>query len=201
MAKVVDNILITNISPVTLYSARKRVYQNSTSEMKNMYVVCTKCNALYNQEELMETVSKANTSSREQLIKCSVVAFPNHRQLSRRRKCESDLLKLTHVGKKWKFVPFKQCVYNGVTSTLQRFLNRSSFIQLCQHWRKRPTVPDGMLYDVYDGQLWKKWTTFLQDQANFLVMLNVDWFRPHSIQCRCNIPCHSKPSSLCSIST
>ena len=29
-----------------------------------------------------------------------------------------------------------------------------------------------MLHDVYDGQLWK----FLKEEANLLLMMNVDWF-------------------------
>ena len=44
---------------------------------------------------------------------------------------------------------------------------------MCQHWRNR-RVSEDMLHDVYDGQLWK----FLKEEANLLLMMNVDWFRP-----------------------
>ena len=35
-----------------------------------------------------------------------------------------------------------------------------------------------MLHDVYDGKLWKKWSSILKEEANLLLMMNVDWFRP-----------------------
>ena len=173
LALVTDNVLITLVSsilPLSLYSARRKIYLDT--KMKD-YIVCTKCHALYDQHELI----KANLLGQD-LPKCTIIDFPNHRQVFRRTKCGGNLLKSTRVGKKEQLIPCKQYVYNGVTSTLQMFLNRPNFLHMCQHWRNR-TVSEGMLlHDVYDGKLWKKWSSFLKEEANLLLMMNVDWFRP-----------------------
>ena len=66
---------------------------------------------------------------------------------------------------------------SGLISTLQMFLKRPKFLQMCQKWRAR-TTPVIALNKVYDGRLWKEWDNFLNEEANFLLMLNVDWFRP-----------------------
>ena len=171
LALVTDNVLITLVSsilPLSLYSARRKIYLDT--KMKD-YIVCTKCHALYDQDELI----KANLLGQD-LPKCTIIEIPNHRQVFRWTKCGGNLLKSTRVGKKEQLIPCKQYVYNGVTSTLQMFLNRPNFLHMCQHWRNR-TVSEGMLHDVYDGKLWKKWTSFLKE-ANLLLMMNVDWFQP-----------------------
>ncbi len=33
--------------------------------------------------------------------------------------------------------------------------------------------------DVYDVRLWRDWKDFVHIPGNLLVMLNIDWFRPH----------------------
>ena len=56
------------------------------------------------------------------------------------------------------------------------------FLDSCEEWRNRKTT-SGVLADVYDGNLWKKWmkvdgVPFLEIPGNMLFMLNIDWFQP-----------------------
>ena len=76
LALVTDNVLITMVSlilPLSLYSGRRMIYLDT--KMKD-YVVCTKCHALYDLDELI----KVNLFGQD-LPKCTIIYFPNHRQL------------------------------------------------------------------------------------------------------------------------
>lgn len=60
-------------------------------------------------------------------------------------------------------------------------VNREGFEDLCESWRYR-NVPDEILMDVYDGNVWKCFNggkfEFFTSQRNYGIMLNVDWFQP-----------------------
>ena len=93
----------------------------------------------------------------------------------------------------------------SIESSLQRFLQRPSFYTLCQEWRHRSTK-DGLLCDVYDGQIWKEFEVykgmpFLSEPFTFGLMINIDWFQ-HSVGAIyisiLNLPClvRNKPSNI-----
>lgn len=51
------------------------------------------------------------------------------------------------------------------------------------HWRSR-IVPEGILQDVYDGRIWKRFLNyneepFLSPEHSYSFMINIDWFQPY----------------------
>ena len=61
-------------------------------------------------------------------------------------------------------------------------INRPNFLQKCEQWRERSKkLPEGCLGDIYDGRVWKKFTSnltnyFLRSPYSYLLTLNIDWF-------------------------
>ena len=65
--------------------------------------------------------------------------------------------------------------------SLQSLLQNNNLINKCERWRDG-TIPDGMLADVYDGQVWKdfqvyKGRPFLSMPHNIGLLFNCDWFQ------------------------
>lgn len=147
------------------------------------YVVCPKCDSLYNFDDCFELRNRKRVSKN-----CAFVEFPNHRQLFRRTSCGEPLLReVTLKSGQTKLYPFKVYCYQSVTDTLQPFLMRPGFAAKCELWRNRG-IPNGFLCDVFDGRIWREWQyiegeAFLAVPRNYVFMLNVDWFQPfkHSI--------------------
>ena len=68
-------------------------------------------------------------------------------------------------------------------NSLQTLLQSNELLSKCEVWRAR-TVPDGMLSDIYDGQVWKEFQVyqgraFLSMPYNIGLLLNCDWFQPY----------------------
>lgn len=176
----------------TVFSAVTGAFPSSVEAMKKhlnvqdkctKYVVCPKCDCLYKFEDCFEKRAGENV-----LKTCTYVAFPHHQQAFRRTRCNAELLKKIQMkdGKN-KFYPYKVYCYKSVRETLTTLIKRSGFVSKCESWRSR-TVPEGHLFDIYDGQVWKEWVNFdgvpfLENPNNYAFMLNVDWFQPftHSI--------------------
>ena len=64
----------------------------------------------------------------------------------------------------------------------KKFLLRKNFACNCKLWRNRE-AKEGLLADVYDGNLWKEFQTingtpFLKKSQNYAFMLNFDFFQP-----------------------
>lgn len=142
------------------------------------YPICRKCNKMYySLDDCIDIIG-----SQRQSRHCGFVAFPNHPQISRRSTCNSVLLKTVHFlsGRKLLY-PFKVYCYNGITSTLQKLLLRSTFLSSCEQWRKR-NVASGLISDVYDGQVWKEFvnSNFFQTTYAYGLMLNMDFFQPYA---------------------
>ena len=62
-----------------------------------------------------------------------------------------------------------------------------AIFELCQKWRQR-IVPDDLMGDVYDGDVWKSFKgvdqqTFVQNPFNLMLFLNVYWFQPFTHVC------------------
>ena len=72
---------------------------------------------------------------------------------------------------------------------MQHLLNKTGFIEKCEHWRRRSSlIPGEYVGDVYDGNTWSKFNSnecnnFLSVPYSYLLTLNIDWFQPftHSI--------------------
>jgi hypothetical protein len=59
---------------------------------------------------------------------------------------------------------------------------KKNFASSCEKWRERH-MEDGILADVYDGQLWKDFQTVngkdvLKNRRNYGFLLNFDFFQP-----------------------
>lgn len=59
---------------------------------------------------------------------------------------------------------------------MEQLASRPGFFESCESWRKFRNAGDGnFMSDVYDGNIWKNWKSFLDVPGNLLLMLNVDW--------------------------
>ena len=81
--------------------------------------------------------------------------------------------------------PYKVFAYQPLKTAVSRLANRKGFIDLCEKWRTRVNAPDGVMYDIYDGQLWKDFQVvdgdpFLESKFSWSFSLNVDFFQPYS---------------------
>lgn len=69
--------------------------------------------------------------------------------------------------------------------------NRRGFVDLCEKWRERwNSVPDGVMYDIYDGRMWREFQrvcgkSFLESSFTWCFTLNVDFFQPFSHTRKC----------------
>ena len=77
--------------------------------------------------------------------------------------------------------PFKTYCYKPLHDSLQILVNRPSFHEECERWKKRQEE-EGILKDVYDGQIWKQFQIyngmpFLSEPFTYGLMINIDWFK------------------------
>eukprot|EP00112_Aurelia_sp_Birch-Aquarium-sp1_P011448 Seg2408.2 transcript_id=Seg2408.2/GoldUCD/mRNA.D3Y31 product="hypothetical protein" protein_id=Seg2408.2/GoldUCD/D3Y31 len=139
------------------------------------FTVCPDCFKLYKTENCFYKVRNILYPR-----KCTFVAFPNHRQRHLRKECGAELLRRvkTPSGRE-SLVPFKTYCYKPLRESLGTLLMRKDFLPLCQKWRERQ-LPEDVLEDVYDGQVWKDFKHFFDESPrNLGAMLNLDWFNPY----------------------
>lgn len=122
--------------PSSLYQLRKVV---GTSEEKfKRYVVCSKCYAVYNFDDCIQT------SGRSQVAKCCSDSS-----------CKNALLRSIQIRSKLILYPIKVYCYMPLITSLKDLMKRPGFFYLCQHWRDR-TMKDGVYEDLYDGKVWNE---------------------------------------------
>jgi hypothetical protein len=63
-------------------------------------------------------------------------------------------------------VPVKIVRYKSIESSLNYFVKRNNFEDLCENWRTRETK-EGVLYDIYDGRIWNE---FNGTKYNFFLL-------------------------------
>lgn len=158
--------------PQNLYALSKIVKSN-VDFMK--YVLCTKCFSLYDYSECF-TVVEGNRVTKN----CSFVEFQNHRLPQFRRPCNQPLLYEVALSSKKVLKPYKIFCYKSLKSSLNTFVQRDNFEDMCETWRYCEKK-DGILYDVYDGRMWAEFNggkyDFFSQEGNYGLMLNVDWFQ------------------------
>ncbi len=150
--------------------------QSSYGALKKFhrFVVCRKCDSVYNYEDCKER----NSSKR-----CSFVSFPNHPHLRMRTNCNSLLLKTVELSSgKHLLYPYLTYCYVSIKDSLGKLLVRESFLLDCEAWRSR-TLSQNKLSDIYDGDIWREFqsingTPFLSQRHCLGLMINLDWFRP-----------------------
>ena len=79
--------------------------------------------------------------------------------LLRKKTCNATMLtRVTLQNGKTCFYPIKYYCANSIIEELEKFLLRNNFASNCELWRKRE-VAEGLIADVYDGNLWKEFQT------------------------------------------
>ena len=120
------------------------------------YVVCPKCDSLYEYKDCIKTNPNGTLESKC----CCHVAAPNHPHLSRRVACGCVLMKKQKTKKKSILIPRKVYPYMSIIKSLEIILNRSGYLEKCEQWRSRGRSPvSEYLSDVYDGEVWKTFNT------------------------------------------
>ena len=79
---------------------------------------------------------------------------------------------------------FKVYCYQSVKSSLQKFLLRPGFAEICEHWRSLSSSTEPR--DIYDGKIWKEFQHIdgepaLANPHVYAVMINIDWFHPFKL--------------------
>jgi sulfur relay (sulfurtransferase) DsrF/TusC family protein len=142
------------------------------------YIVCTSCYSFYEFEDCFHIVEGLRV-----VKKCSDVQFPNHRLPHLRKRCNQPLLMEINSDSSKILVPVKIVRYKSIESSLNYFVKRNNFEDLCENWRTRETK-EGVLYDIYDDRIWNefngtKYNFFFTKEGNYGCILNVDWFQPY----------------------
>lgn len=158
--------------PGSLYLVRQ--FLNLDRDNFNKFVVCPKCTKLYKYDSCLTTVN-----NRQVAKKCTNTYY------SRGRKMVCNATMITRVvlqNGKTSFYPIKYYCSNSIIDELEKLVMRKNFTSLCELWRNRE-VGEGVLADVYDGDLWKEFqtvdgTAFLKKPRNYGFMLNFDFFQP-----------------------
>lgn len=158
--------------PGSLYLVRQ--FLNLDGDNFNKFVVCPKCTKLYKYDSCLTTVN-----NRQVAKKCTNTYY------SRGRKMVCNATMITRVvlqNGKTSFYPIKYYCSNSIIDELEKLVMRKNFTSLCELWRNRE-VGEGVLADVYDGDLWKEFqtvdgTAFLKKPRNYGFMLNFDFFQP-----------------------
>ena len=164
--------------PYSLYQLNKRVPLKN--EFKK-FVVCCKCDNLYNAKECVRGIGFLQESKF-----CEKIHFPQHPNPHYRKPCGQLLLRSVILSNSKKtFHPFKTYCYSSFVTALKELLVRPGFYNLCSQWKTKGTASD-MLTDVYDGKIWRDFQIF--DEAPFLqgdlglgLILNIDWFQPYKL--------------------
>ena len=117
--------------PSSLYMLKK--YFGLHKDCFQKFVVCPKCNSLYNYDSAYETVG-----GRRRSRKCSFVEFPNHRHRAHQKSCNEVLLREVKLQDgKLKLYPKKVYCYNSIIETSKLFLQCPGFTSRCELWRDR----------------------------------------------------------------
>ena len=151
--------------PCSLYHLHQQVGFRDSFEK---YVVCRKCNRLYQFKDCIDSIGHSK--------RCSYQAFRGQRRPS---PCETLLLKTVKLASGRKILyPLKVYCYQSIQLSLQGFLLQPDFVKLCEQWHFCEN--GNMLCDVYDGQLWKDFQCASDKTVSCptIQLCNVDWFQP-----------------------
>lgn len=180
LSRVAGSQLITGLSrafPKTMYRFWKHLHvpYRDDKDIFKKYVVCTKCHTLYDYNDCLTFVEGTRISA-----KCQFRAFPNHRQVGRRRKCQETLLEEVRLPSgKTELQGKSFYCYRSLQRSLQKLVQRENYERDCELWRER-RVDENFMTDVYDGSVWQSFIDngFLSEPRRYGMMVNVDWFQP-----------------------
>ena len=146
------------------------VLKDFMQDLDNNILQCAcACPSCYKVYELKETYDETfNVRTRKRLRYPKICTAPY---------CVEPLSKITT---RQTIRPILPIYYSSIAEQLRRQIKTNPhFVAQCNAWRRRD-LPDHVLADVYDGDLWKSFREefFDQSKLNFGFWLNVDWFQP-----------------------
>ncbi|OAD81272.1 hypothetical protein PHYBLDRAFT_72781 [Phycomyces blakesleeanus NRRL 1555(-)] len=115
-----------------------------TKEIKK-YTACSKCDMIYDNDEFFP-------------LCCTLPKFGGSSL------CFTTLFKAGSESR----IPKKAYIYHSVISSLKIFFHRPDFENDIDSWNRGPKV-DGMIFDVYDGKMWK---SMLDVRGSLLYMVS-----------------------------
>ena len=165
---------IADVFPSTLLKAQ--TFQSIMRDNYVKFIVCPKCYCTYHHDDCF--------ASQNSLTKCSFVRFPKHSQSRMRNPCGVSLLKtIKSSSRKTLLRPLKVFCYRNLVEQIKHVMNQPQILDIFSQWKSR-AIPNGILADIYDGEVWKSFLEvdgeeFLCSKYNIALTLNVDWFRPY----------------------
>jgi len=146
------------------------------------YIVCPKCNSVFEYD-----AGYTLEGSKKIPRKCPRIHYPDHPHLSGRLPCGAYLMRSakTRTGKAT-VKPCKVYAYQPLNQAVTDLLNREGILdQFYQSSSRNEPLPEGLLCDIYDGEVWKHFQTengsnLLRSRFNIAFTLNTDWFQPFS---------------------
>jgi len=171
--------------PKTLHGIYKLLGINNNAFTE--YIVCPKCNAVVDYD-----AGYTIENGRKIPKRCTMVQYPNHPQSSSRQPCGAYLMR-TAKSRTGKFTvrPYKVYAYQPLKQAITNLLNREGMLDYFDECdRRKESVSEGLLCDIYDGQVWKHFQTsdgsnLLGSRYNIAFTLNTDWFQPFSKTRKC----------------
>ena len=112
-------------------------------------------------------------------LQCVHRVAPNHTQTLRRLECGQILFNEMTSNS---FQSISTFPYIPILSSLENILVPHGMVDLCLAWKNRKSNDQGLLCNIYDGQIWTELSeTYLKSDDSILPLclaLNVDWFQP-----------------------
>lgn len=140
--------------PISASSAQRLLWNMKDDNFKT-YVVCPKCDSVYEYEDCVVRSGGERVSG-----KCTHIAYPNHPYHRLRIQCGAYLLKKVRTGRRSRLVPIKEFPYQSLQKSLGYLAKREGFLNSCEQWRQRAScIPQGYLGDVYDGRVWHEFSS------------------------------------------
>ena len=120
--------------------------------------------SIYMFEDCVESTVMGNLKESKE---CRHAYFPNHPHVSQRAPCGSLFLRKVKCKRSFRLLQLKVYPYKQLRQSIKQLVKREGFILKCEQWRSR-TVPEGYLCDIYDGAVWKKFSS--TEKNNHTVM-------------------------------
>ena len=120
--------------PIALKSVHKLLRTDGNNFIN--YVVYCKCHSIYDFKDLITRGADEQLTSKNY---CHV-AYPKHPHLSRRKSCDSPLLKRVKTKFSTSLRPIKVYPYCSLKESIARLAIHPGFLEVCEKWRSRPDI-------------------------------------------------------------
>ena len=97
--------------------SRAHSYLRNTQNDFLVYIVCPKCDSIYEYDDCVVYLE-----GRKQSKLCKHIAYPNHPNIRRRQECGAQLLKSIRTGRRYRLVPIKEYPYQSLCHSFSYFV-------------------------------------------------------------------------------